>query len=121
MKHLLLFIFFQIIPDLTEFRYKAAKRHAKEFGIGKPVVVKKQEREKFDSFQVDHFTDFITSSHVMKDLPFGEKTLHLSTGEIIKIPSVIRSLAPSTIIKQYCALCEEENVKPLGNSCEIKQ
>ena len=58
--------------------------------------------------------DFITSGHVIKDQPFGEKTLRLASGEVIKIPSVVRSLAPTTIINQYIALCEEDNIRPLG-------
>ena len=74
----------------------------------------KQTREKFDTDQLEHFIDFITSGHIIKDQPFGEKTLKLTNGEIIKIPSVIRSLAPSTIILQYTALCKEENINPLG-------
>ncbi|CAG2250954.1 unnamed protein product [Mytilus edulis] len=48
------------------------------------------------------------------------KDLKLTNGEIIKIPSVIRSLAPSTIILQYTALYKEENINPLGSSTLYK-
>ena len=96
------------------YRFKTAKKHGKETGVGMPVNVGKQSRERYDSNQLEHFIDFLTSGNVVKDLPYGEKTLRMCSGEVIEIPSVIRSLAPSTIVKQYEALCEEENVKPLG-------
>ncbi|CAC5400064.1 unnamed protein product [Mytilus coruscus] len=104
----------------AQYKFKAAKKHCKEFGTGEPVMKTKQTREKFDTDQLEHFIEFITSGHIIKDQPFGEKTLKLTNGEIIKIPSVIRSLAPSTIILQYTALCKEENIKPLGSSTLYK-
>ena len=76
---------------------------------------KQQQRVKYEDEQIEHFVDFITSDHIIKDLPYGEKTLKLSLGEITHIPLVIRSLAPATIITQYTELCKEEDVKPLGN------
>ena len=45
--------------------------------------------------QLDHFLDVITSAHIVQDLPFGEKTLKLSTKEEIAVPNVIRTLIPS--------------------------
>lgn len=50
-----------------------------------------------DTAKLEHFLDFITSNQVIKDLPLGEKTLTLSTGEIIQTPYVIICLAPATI------------------------
>lgn len=105
---------FQLIPDVTRYKFTEARKHAAYTGVGNPVEAKQQHRVKFDSDQLEHFVDFITSDHIIKDLPFGEKTLKLTSGEVIQIPLVIRSLAPSTIISQYSALCKEENVTPLG-------
>ena len=36
--------------------------------------------------KLEHFVSFITSPHVIQDVPFGEKLLKLSTGAIIKHP-----------------------------------
>lgn len=76
--------------------------------------LKFQWREKVDTAKLEHFLDFITSNQVIKDLPLGEKTLTLSTGEIIQTPYVIRCLAPATIVRQYSQLCIEENFEPIG-------
>ncbi|CAC5370903.1 unnamed protein product [Mytilus coruscus] len=77
-------------------------------------------REKINANSLDHFIDFITSSHIMKDLPYGQRTLKLDSGEIINIPNVIRSLSSSSLISQYLQLCEEDNISPLGKSTLYK-
>ena len=112
---MLLFLFtFQLIPDITLFQFKKARKHTIEMGAGNPVPIVEQHRQKFDNSQLDHFIDFITSGHVIKDLPFGEKAIKSISGEVIRIPAVIRSLAPAKIISQYTTLCSEEDVRPLG-------
>ena len=104
-----------MIPiNITQWRYYEAKRHTDKSGAGQLVQPSKQQREKFDAKCLEHFIDFITSNQIIKDLPFGDKTLRLSTGEIRNIPNVVRSIAPVSIIKQYNQLCEEDQVKPLG-------
>jgi hypothetical protein len=40
--------------------------------------------------KLDHFLSFITSTHVIQDLPVGEKSLKLSSHTEIKVPNVIR-------------------------------
>lgn len=99
---------------MTYYNYNKAKQHNIEVGSGKPVENNYSGRAKFDENQLEHFIEFITSGHVVKDLPFGEKTLKLASGEIVNIPSVVRSLAPTTIVSQYLAICKEDNVKHLG-------
>ena len=47
--------------------------------------------------KLEHFVSFITSPHVIQDVPFGEKLLKLWTGEIIKTPNVIRTIIPECI------------------------
>ena len=64
--------------------------------------------------QLDHFLDFITSPHVIQDLPFGEKIITLSTNEVVTVPNVIRMLIPESIVKQYLAYAEESNFTPLS-------
>ncbi|CAC5418193.1 unnamed protein product [Mytilus coruscus] len=110
-----------MIPGLTSYRYYAAKNHISEVGCGLPIQEMKQTREKIDPCQLEPFLDFITSSHNIKDLPFGERKLKLSTGEIISTPNVIRAIAPTSIIRQYKQFCEDEEIRPLGTStmCNI--
>jgi hypothetical protein len=36
-------------------------------------------------------------------------------GEIVEVPNLIRSLAPSSLIEQCNQLCEAGDIKPLGN------
>lgn len=96
---------------MTRYRFKKAQEHIDHIGVGEPVLSKKSTREKYSADQLNHFVDFITSGQIIKDQPYGEKTLKLKSGEVI---TVIRSLTPSTIISQYFAICNEENVQPLG-------
>lgn len=104
----------QCIPGLTSWRYYEAKKHAAEIGVGLPLPAFPLRREKISTESLEHFIDFITSSHIIKDLPFGQKTLKMESGEIVAIPNVVRSLTSSTLINQYFQLCEEDNISPIG-------
>ena len=64
--------------------------------------------------KLEHFVSFITSPHVIQDVPFGEKLLKLSTGEIIKTPNVIRTMIPERIVQQYQQYCCETNFEPMS-------
>ncbi|CAC5408117.1 unnamed protein product [Mytilus coruscus] len=111
----------KFIPGLTSWRFYEAKRHANIEGPGLPVNVTVEKREKINANSLDHFIDFITSSHIMKDLPYGQRTLKLDSGEIINIPNVIRSLSSSSLISQYLQLCEEDNISPLECAASVRK
>ena len=66
--------------------------------------------------KLDHFLTFITSTHVMQDLPFGEKTLKLSSNAELRVPNVIRSSIPEHIVQQYQSYCHEVNFDPMSRS-----
>ena len=74
-----------------------------------------------DPEKLDHFLTFITSTHIVQDLPFGEKILKLSTREQIKIPSVVRTLIPEQIVRQYQGYCQDTGFEPASRStlCRI--
>ncbi|XP_062597521.1 uncharacterized protein LOC134258946 [Saccostrea cucullata] len=110
----------ELLPTVTRYKFNQAKEHIQEHGVGEPISKRKVPREKYTHSQLDHFIDFITSGDIIKDQPFGEKTLKMETGEVLKIPTVIRCLAPSTIISRYTDVCKEDNIKPLGNSTLFK-
>jgi len=102
------------IPDLTRYRFSTARKHTMLHGRGVPLPQASHTKLFVSPTQVDHFLDFITSPHVIQDLPFGEKTITLSTNEVVTVPNVIRMLIPETIVKQYLAYAEESNFTPLS-------
>ncbi|XP_052097185.1 uncharacterized protein LOC127732151 [Mytilus californianus] len=85
-----------------------------------PVVQEKKSRNRVDNEKLEHFIDYILSSNIVKDLPYGTKTMKLSSGEIVEVPNLIRSLAPSSLISQYIQYCETEDIEPLGTSTLYK-
>ena len=80
---------------------KMARQHKHAFGRGVPLLSKSSPRMRVDPNQLDHFLTFITSPHIIQDLPFGQKYIKLSTGEVLETPNVIRSMIPERIIMQY--------------------
>ena len=106
----------KLLPEVTRYRFAVARQHRILHGRGAPVPTKVQTRMKIDPSQLDHFLNFITSPHVTQDLPFGEKTTKLTTGEVLQVPNVIRMMIPSTLIKQYQRFCQETFFKPLSES-----
>lgn len=97
------------IPDVTRYRYNIARHHLLLHGRGADVPCPKYTRMKVHPQSLDHFLSFITSNRIIQDLPFGEKTLKLSSGNEIKIPNVIRTSIPEQIVKQYQNYCIETN------------
>lgn len=93
------------IPDLTKHRFTEAKRHCQVHGRGAPIQQDTLPRMRVPTAKIDHVVAFITSNHVLQDLPFGERTVTLSTKETIKVPNVIRTLLPERIVKQYGSYC----------------
>ena len=65
--------------------------------------------------QVDNFLDFITSPHIILDLPFGQRSIKLSTNKVVTVPNVVRMVIPESIVKQYFAYAEELNFEPLSH------
>ena len=81
-----------VIPGLTRYRYTAARRYSEEYGTGKIMMPIPRTNTRFSKVQVEHFIDFILSSHVSTDVPFGEKSLKLSNGAALNVPDIIRSM-----------------------------
>ena len=44
---------------------------------------------------------------MIQDLPFGEKSIKLSSKEVITVPNVIRVMVPESIVKKYLAYSHE--------------
>ena len=104
----------KFIPGLTDYRVKEARLHILKYGRGAPVPLKKSPRMRVNENQLDHFLTFITSSHVVQDLPFGQRYLNLENGQVLETPNVIRAMIPQRIIEQYTQFCKECDMKPLS-------
>ena len=108
------------IPGLTRFRFMVARQHALIHGSGKPVPTNPQLRTVIPEVKLAHFLDFITSSHIIQDLPFGAKTITLSSKQIIQVPNVVRNMIPERIVKQYQAYSAESNFTPMSRSTLLR-
>ncbi|XP_078671137.1 uncharacterized protein LOC144911185 [Branchiostoma floridae x Branchiostoma belcheri] len=104
----------KLLPGLTRYQVTAAKKHMHLHGRGAPLPLSPDVRMRVDPVKLDHFISFITSAHVVQDLPFGEKALKLSTGESIKVPNTIRAMIPERIASQYQQYCTETHFVPMG-------
>jgi uncharacterized membrane protein len=62
--------------------------------------------QRFSVSQIEHFIEFILSPIISVDLPFGERTYKLSSGERVVVPNMIRNMIHSRIIAQYKAYCQ---------------
>ena len=89
-------------------------------GQGTPPSISRSAAQRYTKQQLAHFIDFIQSPHIITDMPFGERTIKLSSGQKIAITDVIRNIIPSRIVAQYLAYCEEagkpKEFKPLASS-----
>lgn len=104
------------IPGLTRYRFNIARHHLLLHGRGAVLPSTKNTRMYVKPEKLEHFISFITSSHIVQDLPFGEKTLKLSSQTEIIIPNVIRSLIPEQVICQYQSYCQETGFEPMSRS-----
>ncbi|XP_076112384.1 uncharacterized protein LOC143080426 [Mytilus galloprovincialis] len=109
-----------LLPEVTSHRYYAALSHSKKIGPALPIPEKKLHRQKLDPERLDAFLDFITSSHVVRDLPFGEKKLKFSDGTVHNLPNVVRCMGSADIIQQYKAYSQENEISLLGDSTMFK-
>ena len=104
----------QLIPNLTHYRFKIAKQHLllhrRGFSVPRPI----QKRMCVSPEMVDHFICFITSQRIVQDLPFGQKHLSLSSGQVLEVPNVIRALIPERIVQQYQEYCKESGITCLS-------
>ena len=70
--------------------------------------------------QLDHFLEFITSANIVQDLPFGERTLKLSSKEKIIVPIVVRTVIPERIVQQYNLFCSDAGFVPMERSTLLR-
>ena len=95
------------IPNLTKYRFSAARKHALTRGIGQQVEVSSHSREGLSDHQVQHFLDFVMSPCIMTDSPYLETRLKLSNGEVFEVPRIILNSVRSRVVEQYQSFCKE--------------
>ena len=83
-------------------------------------MLQKKSKVASESDTLDHFLVFITSPHVVQDLPYGQRYLRLSSGEILETPNVIRTMVPSRLVRQYQAYCDETGFSPFGEATMLR-
>ena len=88
---------------------------------GSPAPLVENRRMKVSPEKLYHFLTVITSQYVMQDLPFGEKTLKLSSNPEIKVPNVPRTMVSDLIVQQYYSHCQETGYVPMSRTtpCRI--
>ena len=111
-----------LLPNLTAYEFSMARLHNLKHGKGvREPVETNVPRERVAPEKLDHFLDFVTSSHIIQDLPFGMKHIKLSSGEVLDVPNVVRLLAPTHLVKQYHEYCTETGFQdPLQKSTLMK-
>lgn len=108
------------IPNLSRYRFNIARHHLLLHGRGSKVPTAKCTRMCIAPEKLDHFLEFTTSTHIIQDLPFGEKTLKLSSNAELKVPNVVRSLIPEQIVQQYLGYCRDVGFTPMSRSTLCK-
>ena len=106
------------LPGITEYRVKTAREHGKKYGSA--VLVSKSPRMRVNYAQLDHFLEFITSPHVVIDLPFGQRLLSLADGSLLETPNLIRTMIPERIVAQYTQYCKEVDFTPFSRSTMLR-
>ena len=104
------------IPGLTRYRYNVARQHAHMYEGGAEVETRSVPRMYVSASQLDHFLDFITSEHIIQELPFGERTLKLSSEKKIIVLNVVRKVIPERVIQQDNLFCTGTGFAPMGRS-----
>ena len=104
------------IPNLSRYRFNIARHYLLLHGRGSEVPPVNNTRMYIAPEKFDHFLSFITSTHIVQDLPFGEKKLRLSSNVELKVPNVVRSLIPEHIVLQYQGYCKDVGFTPMSRS-----
>ena len=110
----------KFIPELSRYRYHMATKHSLQYGRSVGVPKNSNPRMRVDRKQLDHFINFITSGHLIQDLPFGEKRLKLTSGKEIKVPNIIRTMIPQRMAEQYTAFCQETEFVPFSKRTMLR-
>ncbi len=110
-----------------------ARKHRLECGRGALPPPNKSTRMRIDCNQLSHFLCFITTPHIIHDLPFGQRYLRLSFGKVLgqrylrlsfgkvlETPNIIRTMIPQRILQQYQQFCKESAFEPYSRNTALR-
>ncbi len=106
----------QAIPGLSYYYYKEARRYSLLFGAGRPAPTPTQIRIRYDKNKVASFVSYITSPHVVFDLPYGTAKVVYSSGESEEIARLQRISRNQRIAEQYLNYLRENELNDLSMS-----
>jgi len=79
----------RVTAGLTRYRFTISNLHRLEHGTCASLTPHPSAKIKVDQRQLDHLSCYIASPHLVQDLPFGQKTLQLSSRKLIEVPNLI--------------------------------
>lgn len=97
----------QLVPSLTQSNIDAARKHASVMRPGQILNPPKIYRIRLTRPKLLHFLEYVSMPSISQVLGFGTMQLHLSSGEKIQIPKVIRNAVSARIIANYLEYCKE--------------
>lgn len=65
------------IPGLTRYRFNIARHHQLLHGQGGVLLTEKYTQMYVGPGQLSHVLNFITSGHIIQDIPLGEKKVQV--------------------------------------------
>ena len=71
---------------------------------------------RLDSQKLDHFLEFTGCPHYIQDVVYGTKKLQMSTGEVLQIPKVVRTVLSFRMVALYQNYCCKMEFEPLARS-----
>lgn len=86
---------------LSDRQIKKARAHAKTIGAGFVLEKAPFHRTRIDLMRLNHFLSFVDQPCCYQDVSYGTPTLKLDSGEQLIMPTVVRTVARSTMIAQY--------------------
>lgn len=108
------------IQGLTIYKIDAARKYAATHGPGQYVTPPKITRIRLPKQKIHHFIEFISSPCYLQVVGFGSRHLKLSSGLVVKVPKVIRTMIASRLINAYTNYCKENSIIPPCRATQFK-
>lgn len=106
----------QLVPSLTQSKIDAARKHASVIGPGQILNPPKIYRIRLPRPKLLHFLEYVSMPSISQVLGFGTMQLHLSSGEKIQIPKVIRNDVSARIFANYLEYCNETEFQTFSHA-----
>ncbi|CAG2236170.1 unnamed protein product [Mytilus edulis] len=108
------------IQGMTIYKIDAARKYAATHGPGQYVTPPKITRIRLPKQKLHHFIEFISSPCYLQVVGFGSRHLKLSSGLVVKVPKVIRTMIASRLINAYTNYCKENSIIPPCRATQFK-